>query len=262
MSTDASWVGSMPEAYDQLLGPVKFTPYAKELALRAAAFGPTDVLEIAAGTGLLTKELVAAIPGARVTATDLNPPMVAWGSEHAIGARWAVADAQDLQYGESTVDVVACGFGVMFFPDKVKAFSEVRRVLRPGGAFVFSVWDAFDTVPFTRDVYDELVRLFPDDPPDFFARVPYGYHDEDVIRADLAAAGFREVVVEHVALTTTAESAASYVDGYSFGTPLRFTLLERGDIDEISERLRVALTEKWGPGPIEQSMSAYLVSCL
>lgn len=262
MSTDASWVGSMPEAYDQLLGPVKFTPYARELALRAAAFGPSDVLEIAAGTGLLTKELVASLPGARITATDLNPPMVAWGSEHAVGASWAVADAQDLQYDDGSVDLVACGFGAMFFPDKVKAFGEVRRVLRPGGAFVFSVWDSFDTVPFTRDVYDELVRLFPEDPPDFFARVPYGYHDGEVIRADLAAAGFREVVIEHVALTTTAESVAGYVDGYCFGTPLRFTLTERGDLEELAATLRTALTEKWGTGPIEQPMSAYLVSCL
>ena len=260
MSTDASWVGSMPEAYDQLLGPVKFTPYAKELALRVAAFRPAELLELAAGTGLLTQELVAT--GAHVLATDLNPPMVAWGSERVLGASWSQADAQDLPFDDASFDAVACGFGVMFFPDRVRAYREVRRVLRPGGAFVFSVWDAVETVPFTAGLYEELVALWPDDPPDFFTRVPYGYHDGDVIRADLAAAGFTEVVIERVALTSTAQSTAGYTDGYCYGTPLRFALSERGDLDEIAARLRERMTARWGEGPTEQTMSAYLVSSL
>lgn len=260
MSTDATWVASMPEAYDRLLGPVKFTPYAEELALRVAAFHPTELLELAAGTGLLTRELVAT--GARVTATDLNPPMVAWGSEHVLGASWSQADASDLPFDDASFDAVACGFGVMFFPDRVRAYSEVRRVLRPGGAFVFSVWDAVEKVPFSSDLYDELVARWPDNPPDFFTRVPYGYHDTSVIGADLAAAGFTEVVVEHIELTTTAESTAGYTDGYCYGTPLRFALAERGDLDEIAAHLRERMTTRWGSGPIEQAMSAYVVTSL
>jgi len=252
----------MPEAYDRLLGPVKFTPYAKELVQRAVAFRPTEVLEIAAGTGLLTRELVAALPGARVRATDLNPPMVEWGNAHVAGASWSVADAQDLAYDDDAFDLVACGFGVMFFPEKVTAFQEVRRVLRPDAPLVFSVWDSVDRVPFTSDLYDELVAVFPDNPPDFFTRVPYGYHDEGRLRSDLEAAGFRNVVVERVQLTTSAPSAASYVDGYCYGTPLRFTLAERGDIDAIAGRLREAMTRRWGDGPIDQSMSALLLTCL
>ena len=260
MTSDASWVGSMPEAYDRLLGPVKFTPYARELALRVNAFAPQQVLELAAGTGLLTRELTTG--DAHVLATDLNPPMVAWGSEHVVGASWSQADALDLPFEDGRFDLVACGFGVMFFPDKVRAFREVRRVLRPGGAFVFSVWDAVDTVPFTAHLLEELHQLFPDDPPDFFTRVPYGYHDAAVIGADLAAAGFSEVVVEHVALTTTAPSAASYVDGYCYGTPLRFAIAERGSLDDTAAALRDRLTSRWGEGPIDQAMSAYLVTSL
>jgi SAM-dependent methyltransferase len=252
----------MPQAYDRLLGPVKFTPYGRELAQRAAAFRPTDVLELAAGTGLLTQQLLAALPEARIVATDLNPPMVAWGSEHVIGASWSQADALDLSFPDDSFDLVACGFGVMFFPDKQAAFREVRRVLRPGGGFVFSVWDAVDRVPFTSDLYDELVVLFPDDPPDFFVRVPYGYHDPEVVQADLAAAGFRDVVVENVQLTTPARSARSYADGYCYGTPLRFLLEERGDLDAIARQLGDAMTKRWGEGRIEQQMSALLLTCV
>ena len=169
---------------------MKCTPYACELALRVAAFGPGDVLELAASTGLLTRELLAT--GAHVVATDLIPSMVAWGSEHVVVASWSQADALDLPFDDASFDVVAYGFGVMFFPDKVRGFSEARRVLRPDGALVFSVWDAVAPVPFTTDLYEELVQLFPDDLPDCFARVPYGYHDDAVLRADLAAARFGE----------------------------------------------------------------------
>jgi SAM-dependent methyltransferase len=260
MSTDASWVGGMPEAYDRLLGPVKFTPYARELVQRAAAFRPREVLELAAGTGLLTRELVSALPGARVVATDLNSPMVAWGSEHVVGAAWSQADALALTFDDESFDLVACGFGVMFFPDRRQGFREARRVLRPGGALVFSVWDAVEEVPFTRDLYEELVVLFPEDPPDFFVRIPYGYHDADTIQADLTSAGFADIVIGRVQLTTSAPSAGEYVDGYCYGTPLRFALEEKGDLGEIARRLRVAMTARWGTGPIEQRMSAYLVT--
>ena len=257
MSTDASWVGGMPEAYDTLLGPVKFTPYGRVLADRVAATGAVEVLELAAGTGLLTRELVDR--GLRVTATDLNPPMVEWGREHVPGALWSQADAQDVPFDDASFDAVVCGFGAMFFPDRVGAFREVRRVLRPGGAFALSVWDTVDTVPFTADLYEELQARYPQDPPDFFVRVPYGYADPARVEADLRSAGFTSFDVERVALTSPAPSAASYCDGYCYGTPLRFALAERDDLDTAARALSGRMTERWGEGPIEQSMSAWVV---
>ncbi|MDP9182223.1 MAG: methyltransferase domain-containing protein [Actinomycetota bacterium] len=253
--SDASWVEGMPEAYDRRLGPVKFTPYARELTARVPA---GEVLEVAAGTGLLTRELVA--DGLVVTATDLNPPMVAYGQAQVPEATWSQADALDLPFDDASFDAVACGFGAMFFPDRPRGFAEARRVLRPGGTLVLSVWDAVEHVPFTASLYDELVALWPDDPPDFFTRVPYGYHEEAVLRADLAAGGFNDVAVERVSLTTQAE-AAPLAEGYCYGTPLRFALVERGDLDDLAGHLGRRMVQRWGAEPFDHEMSAYLLTC-
>ena len=118
MADDATWLDTMPEIYDRCLGPVLFRPYAQHLARRAAASAPRDVLELAAGTGIVTRELLRQLPGAAVTATDLNPAMVSWGAAHAPGATWLAADAQHLDFADATFDLVVCQFGVMFFPDR------------------------------------------------------------------------------------------------------------------------------------------------
>lgn len=261
--SDVAWVEGMPEAYDQRLGPVKFTPYAREVTARVtarlAAGGPREVLELAAGTGLLTRELVGA--GLAVTATDLNPPMVAYGQSQVPEARWSQADALDLPFDDASFDAVACGFGAMFFPDRPRGFAEARRVLRAEGVLVLSVWDAVEHVPFTASLYDELVALWPEDPPDFFTRVPYGYHDEAVLRADLKAGGFDDVQVERVQLTSRVDSAAGLVEGYCYGTPLRFALTERGDLDALAHHLEQRMLERWGSVPFDHDMSAYLLTC-
>jgi SAM-dependent methyltransferase len=137
---DRLWVGSMPEAYDRWLAPSVFRPFAQHLARRAARLAPRQVLEIAAGTGVLTSELIKALPGADVTATDLNAAMVEFGSRQAPGAEWRQADALGLPFDDDRFDLVACQFGVMFFPDKPAAFAEVRRVLAPGGALLLTTW--------------------------------------------------------------------------------------------------------------------------
>ena len=123
----------MPEVYDRLLGPAFFHPFAVEVARRSAGLASRDVLELAAGTGVATRELVAALPDASVTATDLNRAMVAWGAHAVPQARWAVADAQRLPFVPGRFDLVVCQFGVMFFPDRPAAFAQARRVLRRAG---------------------------------------------------------------------------------------------------------------------------------
>ena len=255
---EASWLEGMPEAYDRLLGPVKFTPYARELARRVAAQAPSAVLEVAAGTGLLTRQLVA--EGLTVTATDLNPPMVEYGRASVPEAAWSQADALDLPFEDEQFDAVVCGFGAMFFPDKPRGFAEARRTLHHAGVFVMSVWDDLERVPFTASLYDELLALWPDDPPDFFARVPYGCHDEAVLRADLALGGFDEVAVERVALSSQAE-AVTLTRGYCYGTPLRFALAERGDLDALAADLAQQLVRRWGPSSFTHAMSALLLTC-
>jgi SAM-dependent methyltransferase len=179
-ATDKVFAGSIPEVYDKFLVPLIFQCYADDLAARAAKVAPARVLEIAAGTGALTRALAAALPqGTAIMATDLNQPMLDHATARQPGdARiiWRQADALALPFEDGSFDLVACQFGVMFFPDKVQGYREARRVLKPGGHFVFNVWDGIAHNEFADVVTDALAEIFPDDPPRFLARTPHGYH--------------------------------------------------------------------------------------
>lgn len=146
----------MSQIYDLRLGHAVFAPYGADLARRAAALAPQRVLELAAGTGLVTTSLVRALPSAEIVATDLNPPMVDYAAAKVPGPRWEVADAQDLRYADASFDLVVCQFGVMFLSNRVDAYSGVLRVLRPGGSFLFNAWDTLDTHVVEAAVIDAM----------------------------------------------------------------------------------------------------------
>ena len=259
MTADTSWLDTMPEVYDRCLGMAVFAPFGAELALRAAALSPSRVLEIAAGTGIVTAGLVEALPGADITATDLNPPMVHYASARVPGPTWRVADAQALDLADDIFDLVVCQFGVMFFPNRIGAYREVRRVLEPHGSFLFNVWDTLDTSVLPAAVYAALAEVFPDDPPDFGVRIPHGYSDPNRIKADVQAGGLTVEELERVELVGTSASAAQLAEGFCLGTPLRFDLQERGDLAEIVPRVAEITTRMVGEGPVEGSMAAYVV---
>src|SRR5258708_7275957 len=196
VATDKLFAGSIPEIYDRFLVPLIFEPYATDLADRVASVQPRDVLETAAGTGVLTRALASRLaPSVRIVATDLNQPMLDQASRRqAHGApQWKQADALALPFDDRSFDVVACQFGVMFFPDKVQGYKEARRVLRPGGRFLFNVWDRIEENEFADVVTQALARVFPRDPPRFMARTPHGYSDAERIRADLNPPGFTDL---------------------------------------------------------------------
>jgi SAM-dependent methyltransferase len=260
MTGDTRWLDSMPEYYDRCLAPAVFAPYARRLAGIAAAHAPQAVLEVAAGTGIVTAELVHALPAAQVTATDLNPAMVAWAAQRVSGPAWMPADAQRLQFRDASFDMIVCQFGVMFFPDKTKAFAEAARVLRPEGVFVFTVWDTIDTSPLTAAVIAGLADILPDDPPDFLARIPHGYHDTARIRLDIAAGGLVVEGIERLVLRGTAPSARTIAEGFCYGTPLRFELQERGDLEHLTDELAERMTVQFGAGPVEGDLAGYVVS--
>jgi SAM-dependent methyltransferase len=257
---DVSWVGSMPETYDRCLGPAVFAPVAADLATRAGMYAtPGRILELAAGTGILTAGLVAALPDAEIMATDLNPAMVEYAAALVPEATWRVADAMDLDFADDSFDLVACQCGVMFFPDRITAYREVRRVLAPGGLFLFNAWDTLETHDVEAALTDALAELLPDDPPDFFARVPHGYADPDRMRADVQAAGLRfESIVRNV-LAGASPSAATLAEGYCLGTPLRFELQQRGDLADLVPRIAAAMTRRLGEGRVEGRMAEYVV---
>jgi SAM-dependent methyltransferase len=253
------WVGSMPEVYERCLVAAVFRPFARELARRAAAHAPTRVLELAAGTGVVTAELLAALPDADVVATDLNEAMVAFAASRVPGATWRVADATHLPFPDDDVDLVACGFGVMFLPDKPAGFAELRRVLRPGGHLVFTSWDTLATHGFGQAVVDALEDVFPGDVPPFLATVPHGYADPARITDDLHAGGFEHVEVDALTLEGTADDAAAIAVGICTGTPMRAGIAQRGDVDAAVARTAAAMTARHGSGPFTAPMSAYVV---
>jgi SAM-dependent methyltransferase len=263
--SDHEFAGSIPEIYDRLMMSLIFDAYAADLAERVARNGPRDILEIAAGTGSLTRAIATRVPSAtRIVATDLNPPMLDHAAARQAGDRritWRQADASGLPFGDERFDAVACQFGAMFFPDKVQAYREARRVLGPGGRFLFSVWDRISENAFADVVTEALAVLYPDDPPRFMARTPHGYQDPERIRAELSAARFGTVSVDAVGFASRASSAAEAAIAYCQGTSMRTEIEARdpGGLDAATEAAAEALARRFGAGPIEGPIRAYVI---
>ena len=264
LDSDKAFNGSLPTIYDTYLVPLIFEPYAADLAPRLTARAPARVLEIAAGTGVVTRALASALPGhVSIVATDLNQPMLdqaaARGTTRPV--EWRQADAMALPFEDETFDTVVCQFGVMFFPDKSIAFSEARRVLRPGGVFVFSVWDRIEDNDFADCVTTSLEPMFPTDPPRFMARTPHGYCDPSLIERDLAGGGFALPRLDTVAGRSRAESARIPAVAFCQGTPLRNEIEERnGTLSAATALAEEGIAARFGSRNIEGRMQALVVT--
>ena len=264
--TDKLFTGSIPEIYDQFLVPLIFEPYAHDLAERLAKVEPRDVLETAAGTGVLTRAIASRLPeSTRVVVTDLNQPMLdrakARQPDNA-RIKWRQADALALPFKDQHFDVVACQFGAMFFPDKIAGYKEARRVLKPGGHFIFNVWDRISENDFADTITEALTAVFPDDPPRFLARTPHGYHDVERIRGELKAAGFTDVSVEPVDARSKAPSPRDPAVGYCQGTPLRIEIeaRDKSRMEEATTRAVEALARRFGNGAVDGRIRALVVT--
>ena len=237
---------SMAELYQTLLVPILFEPYAAEMAIAADQSKPGSVLELAAGTGALTRALRATLdPPTEIVATDLSQAMIDIGAPTVTMSRthWMHADAQNLPFAPEMFDLVICQFGAMFFPDKVKAYSEAERVLRSKGRFLFSTWDSLSANDFASCVDECLAGLFPSDPPDFLRRLPYSYFDPGAIKAQMSSAGFKAVTCDRLELTSVAASAQDVAAAFCQGTLLRGEIEWRAPermseiVDEVAERV-------------------------
>ena len=263
-SKDAAFSGSIPALYDRCLGPLLFEPYARDLAERIAPIAPRRILETAAGTGIVTAALVRAVPDAEIVATDLNQAMldVAAGRVRSPAVSFQQADAQSLPFGDGAFDLVVCQFGAMFFPDRLAAYREARRVLKRGGLFLFNVWDLLAKNPASAAAAHAVAALFPENPPSFLERVPFGYHDTARIEQELRRAGFEEVAVETVAARVSA-SADDAATGLVTGSPLRLEIEERdaSRLEEARDAVAAALARFGGEdGMFESAMSAHVIA--
>jgi SAM-dependent methyltransferase len=262
---DKTFAGSIPRRYEDYFVPLIFAPYARDLARRVVAAAPGRVLEVAAGTGVVTRAMRELLPASTtIVATDLNPAMLETAKEvgTAGDVEWRQADAMALPFADASFDAVVCQFGAMFFPDKAKAYAEVRRVLRPGGTFFFNVWDRIDDNEFTAVATDALAQMFPADPPRFMARTPHGYHDRATIEADLRAGGFTAPArIETITERSRAPSARHAAIAMCEGSPLRSEIEARGPgrLAEAVDRCSEALGRRYGSGAIDGKIQALVV---
>ena len=264
--TDKVFAGSIPKLYETYLVPLIFEPYAADLATRLVSRSPSRVLEVAAGTGVVTRALARMLPEhVSIVATDLNQPMLDQAS--ALGTKrpvdWRQADALQLPFPDGAFDAVVCQFGVMFFPEKSKAFSEARRVLRRGGVFIFNVWDSIKENEFADTVTTALGSLFPKDPPRFLARTPHGYYDHPTIKRDLAEGGFISPPdFDTVAARSRGKSPREPAIAYCQGTPLR-NEIEARDVSRLAEATDIAegaITQRFGRGAVDGKIQAHIVT--
>lgn len=263
---DDLFSGSLATVYEKYLVPLLFQCYADDLVSRLTSSSPTRVLEIAAGTGVVTRAMASALPeGVAIVATDRNQPMIDQAA--AIGTKrpveWRQADALQLPFEDESFDAVVCQFGVMFFADQAKAFSEARRVLRAGGVYLFNTWDRIEENELADVVTTTLASVFPDDPPRFMARTPHGYSDTEIVKRDLGAGGFAAPAqLTTLAARSRAESARDAAIAYCLGSPLRNEIEARdaSRLEEATGAAADAIARRFGSGAIDSKIQAHILA--
>ncbi|OBY28166.1 class I SAM-dependent methyltransferase [Leisingera sp. JC1] len=264
--SSASFTGDIPGYYDSGLGPVIFFNYADDLAARCGAFAAKDVLELAAGTGIVSQRLRRRLPpGCNLTVTDLNEPMLALAKaklSDTTNVSFQPADAMALPFADGSFDLIACQFGVMFFPDKPAAFREAARVLSPGGHYVFNVWAPMTQNPFAGIADTIAAQFFPNDPPGFY-KVPFHYGEPGAVKADLDGNDWSDVSHETAKLNKTIEDPEKFAEALVYGNPMIDEIRSRGgvDPDEVASAILDEMRDRFGPPPLRMPLEAVIFTC-
>jgi ubiquinone/menaquinone biosynthesis C-methylase UbiE len=262
---DKVFAGSIPEFYDTYLVPLIFEKFAADLAHRTNALKPRFVLEVAAGSGVVTRALAPQLAAnATYLVTDLNQEML----DHAAARQgyderinWRRADALALPLNEDVFDAVICQFGVMFFPDRIAGFREALRVLRPGGTFLFNVWDHIGVNEFADEVTKAAAVIFPEDPPMFLARTPHGYNDVDQIRQELEEAGFSHITITTLEEESVGTSPRHPAIAYCHGTPLKNEIESRDatSLGRVTDAATQAIAARFGDGEVRSKIRGHVI---
>ncbi|HSW97085.1 MAG TPA: methyltransferase domain-containing protein [Candidatus Saccharimonadales bacterium] len=261
---DKEFVDVIPQIYEKYLVPLIFEQYAHDLINRLRKYSPTRVLEIAAGTGVVTRLLASELSeNVSIVATDLNQAMLDEGIKKGTSRpiEWRQADGMQLPFEQESFDAVVCQFGAMFLPDKVKFYQEVQRVLTPQGVFIFTVWDRVEANTYAAITQQTLNTLFPNDPPSFLSRVPYGYSDKNEIKKQLGKAGFKKIHSETVTKQTHATSAHIPAYSYTQGVPVRNEIVARGmSLNDATDAVEKAMIKHFGHGEIHTTIQAIVIT--
>lgn len=260
-----AFVGRVPEHYDRYLTPLLFDPFAEDLVGRLAVRDGMRVLEVGCGTGIVTRRLVARLAGrGDVVATDLNEAMLAHARARLPdpdGVTWRQADATRLPFETGTFDAVVCQFTIMFLPDKGAGAREAFRVLKPGGVWLFNMFDALEHNPIQRLAHETIASFFPANPPKFYT-VPFSYHDTGVIESLLRDTGFEDVRCERVAKEGTSPSAEEAAIGLIDGNPVIGEIVQRRPeaLGEIRAAVAARLARELGDRPVRGPLRAIVAT--
>lgn len=260
----ADFSGSIPDHYDSIMGPAQFEAFAAELAGRVPPDPGAEVLEVASGTGRVTRHLRSRLqPERKLWATDISEAMLNHGRRQLgdeTGIEWRVADATKLPFEDARFGAVVCAFGIMFFPDKAAGMREARRVLKQGGKYFFNVWDGVENNPHGKAAMEVIGALFPGDPIASFATIPYLFNDRSVISGMLAEAGFQVLRMEAVRKACECPSARLFATGQLRGTPRGLLLEERGvSLDSVIDKVAARLSQVGGAEPFRYNAQALVV---
>jgi ubiquinone/menaquinone biosynthesis C-methylase UbiE len=253
--------GSVPKHYDEYLGPMFFEPYAIEVANRINPSHLKLALELASGTGRVTRHLRNILSAdAKLIASDLSEEMLAVAKEKLKNENieWQIIDAQQLPFEDNTIDLVVCCFGLMFVPDKSKALAELYRVLRKEGMFLFTPWDRLETTG-TSAVYRTIAKKYLGALPESH-NLPSSMHEESVIASLLEGAGFSKISIEKVGKQSYCPSAKDAAEALTMEGAIYNEIMSRNPawLDEIKTLLEKELSEKYGSSPMIAPMSAVI----
>ncbi len=263
MTSDQMFVGSIPSNYDRYMRPLIFEPYAHDLVERIQKLHPKNILETAAGTGVVTALMAKNLrAGDTLVATDINGTMMEVAKKAIINPAitFQQTDATALPFASDSFDVVVCQFGVMFFPNKLQGYKEAFRVLRKGGTFIFNVWDKLELNELAAVCNATVATMFPNAPPNFMATTPHGYYNVEEIKATLAEAGFKNMTAQILPKRSRAPSAREPAMAYCQGTPMRSEIESRDatKLQLATELCEKAIAAKYGSGPIDASIQAII----
>jgi ubiquinone/menaquinone biosynthesis C-methylase UbiE len=254
--------GSVPQHYEQYLGPMFFEPYAIEVSKRIDSSSIHLALEIASGTGRVTRHLRERIPAtSKLIASDISQDMLSVAKEKLrnFDIEWQIIDAQELPFNDNCIDLVVCCFGYMFVPDKPKAFAEAYRILRTGGVLLFTTWDKLE-LNAASYVYRKAAKKYLQHPLPESCNLPFSMYDETIIRSILQNAGFSKIRIESVKKVSISQTAKEAVNGLAQGGSIYHEIMKRnpGGIEEIKATVEKELTEKFGATPLIAPMSAVI----
>ena len=262
MEKTTAFAGNVPANYERYLGPFLFEPYALDLVSRLQDKKYPDILEIACGTGRVTKHLSKSVKHDTLTATDLNPDMIAIAKEITRDQhiKWIAADAMELPFDDGSFDLVVMQFGIMFFPDKEEALKEAYRVLKTGGKLIYNTWNKAETNEAIHEGRLVIESYFGENPPIFY-NVPFSMHDDRELTTITRRAAFKSITTTLVKKEGVSPSAADLAKGIVDGNPIYLTIVERDPslINTIKEHIQKVLTEKFGAKTIKSPLQAWVV---